>query len=203
VAAIRYHVSWPGTDPYYLANPTDVNTRLGVYGVSGVPAGKDDGWDAGGYSYWMSGVTSRLNEVAHLQIVLGGTYSAPNGTITATVTADSAWTNPASGAKIFFMICENNLSYGGGNWNNVFRKGFPSASGTAFTINANQTKHISQNFTTDGSWNVDNCYIVVFIQRNTSMGNNNIEATNKAAVTTLTPTSVEPATLGTIRSIYR
>lgn len=35
--AIKYQVSWPGSDPMNKQNPSEVNTRVKYYGVSGVP----------------------------------------------------------------------------------------------------------------------------------------------------------------------
>lgn len=36
--AVRHHVSWPGLDSMYLANPVDPTVRVNYYGISGVPA---------------------------------------------------------------------------------------------------------------------------------------------------------------------
>ncbi len=36
--AVRHHVSWPGLDSMYLANPVDPTFRVNYYGISGVPA---------------------------------------------------------------------------------------------------------------------------------------------------------------------
>lgn len=41
--AIKYQVWWPGFDPMYLMNETDVDARVGYYGVSGVPHATMDG----------------------------------------------------------------------------------------------------------------------------------------------------------------
>nr|MBP6314424.1 Omp28-related outer membrane protein [Chitinophagaceae bacterium] len=43
VIPIKYQTSWPGTDPMNAANPSDVATRVAVYGVNGVPMGVMDG----------------------------------------------------------------------------------------------------------------------------------------------------------------
>ena len=37
VVPIKYQTSWPGFDPMNLHNPTDVQTRVTYYGVTGVP----------------------------------------------------------------------------------------------------------------------------------------------------------------------
>jgi hypothetical protein len=43
VVEIRYHTSWPGTDPMNADNPTDVQARVDYYGVTGVPHLRIDG----------------------------------------------------------------------------------------------------------------------------------------------------------------
>lgn len=36
--AVRHHVSWPGLDSMYLANPSEPTHRVNFYGITGVPA---------------------------------------------------------------------------------------------------------------------------------------------------------------------
>jgi len=44
VAAIKYHMNWPGeNDPMYLHNPADNNARRGVYSINSVPHTVVDG----------------------------------------------------------------------------------------------------------------------------------------------------------------
>ena len=44
VAAIKYHMNWPGeNDPMYVHNPADNNARRGVYGINSVPHTVVDG----------------------------------------------------------------------------------------------------------------------------------------------------------------
>ncbi|MFP4470831.1 MAG: T9SS type A sorting domain-containing protein [Bacteroidales bacterium] len=43
VAVIKYHASWPGTDPMYSHNPVDNGYRITYYGISGVPTGVMEG----------------------------------------------------------------------------------------------------------------------------------------------------------------
>ena len=41
--SIKYQTDWPGTDPMNAQNPSDVQSRVSYYGVSGVPTGLVDG----------------------------------------------------------------------------------------------------------------------------------------------------------------
>jgi hypothetical protein len=43
VTSIKYQTSWPGTDPMNAQNPTEVQTRVDYYSVTGVPNGEEDG----------------------------------------------------------------------------------------------------------------------------------------------------------------
>lgn len=57
IIAIKYQTSWPGTDPMNAANPTDVQSRVTYYNVSGVPSSRVDG---NVYSGSPGGVTSTV-----------------------------------------------------------------------------------------------------------------------------------------------
>src|SRR6188768_1748133 len=43
VVSVKYQTSWPGTDPMNAQNPTEVQTRVTYYNVTGVPDGELDG----------------------------------------------------------------------------------------------------------------------------------------------------------------
>ena len=43
IVSIKYQTSWPGFDPMNLHNPTQVQTRVTYYNVTGVPNAEEDG----------------------------------------------------------------------------------------------------------------------------------------------------------------
>ncbi len=43
VISIKYQTSWPGVDPMNAQNPTEVQTRVDYYGITGVPHAQMDG----------------------------------------------------------------------------------------------------------------------------------------------------------------
>ncbi len=47
IVQLRYQTSWPGTDPMNVDNPTEVQTRVDYYGVTGVPDVFADGTTTG------------------------------------------------------------------------------------------------------------------------------------------------------------
>ena len=49
--SIKYHTNWPGVDPMNAQNPSDVATRVGYYGVTGVPYAVMDGFPQSGPNY--------------------------------------------------------------------------------------------------------------------------------------------------------
>lgn len=60
ITSIKYHTSWPGTDPMYTHNPQQSGVRVGYYNVSGVPYCLIDGEPPTGGSY--TGAPSNVNQ---------------------------------------------------------------------------------------------------------------------------------------------
>ena len=94
LSAIRYHMSWPGYDPWYTDNPTDANAKRSTYGVNGVPHARIDGSEPGTATYTMSELQNAFNTriaiPSPLQIELSGQIdpSLAMGTLTVTLTVD-------------------------------------------------------------------------------------------------------------------
>ncbi|MCX6271130.1 MAG: hypothetical protein NTU44_07920 [Bacteroidetes bacterium] len=51
LVTIKYYTSWPENDPFYRVNPTDVNTRVRFYQVTGVPYARINGRQVEGPNY--------------------------------------------------------------------------------------------------------------------------------------------------------
>ncbi len=60
VTSIKYHTSWPGTDPMYSHNPSQANSRVDYYNVSGVPYALIDAEPQTGSSY--TGAPANVNQ---------------------------------------------------------------------------------------------------------------------------------------------
>lgn len=61
-AAIKYQVSWPGSDVMNAQNPGDVANRVVYYGVSGVPYGRVDGVEIANDCGAYAGAPTCLNQ---------------------------------------------------------------------------------------------------------------------------------------------
>ncbi len=79
VTSIKYHTSWPGTDPMHAFNPTDQAARVNYYGVSGVPT-------------FVYGNRLKINPVSMNQATIDNEYLRPERfyyTINTSIVGDS------------------------------------------------------------------------------------------------------------------
>ncbi len=72
VVSIKYQTSWPGFDPMNLQNPTQVQTRVSYYGVSGVPNVQVDGVEVANDCNAFPGAPACLS-----QAEIDATFNAP------------------------------------------------------------------------------------------------------------------------------
>lgn len=163
---IAYHVSWPGTDPFYGYNVPDVTTRRGYYGVNAVPYMAVDGNYAGS---WQSTITSHGNLSSPLEIVIDGTYNYLNGD--GFLDIDLYTETGVSGIyRLHVVLVEDDLYYAGSNGypdhENVMRDMFPSASGLSMIMEANEHYTERIDFHVPEAVILDNSRLVVFVQAN-------------------------------------
>ncbi len=167
---IGYHIG--SAYPFYTAEAAQ---RATYYSVGGTPIIKIDGilTQSGGsatpatdYSIYRREHTNRVVVSSPLTIDLTCTYDslANSGTVYATVTN----TSPSTvNGNIHFVVIENRIPY---NWygltqvDHVCRDMLPNASGEAISVPAGGNISRNRSFTIDGTWNENNCYIVVFVQ---------------------------------------
>jgi len=149
--ALKYQVSWPGTDPMNAQNASDASARVSYYNVSGVPSSRVDG---PAYAGAPSGVTqslinNRYSTATNYFLTVTHTFSPNMDSVymTYTVTADQAYT--ATGAlKLHVVLTEKVIEFtsppgsnGELTFKNVMRKMYPDNSGLslASTWTAGQT----------------------------------------------------------------
>lgn len=139
VAAIKYHMNWPGAnDPMYMHNPTDNNARKSVYAVNAVPHTVVDGIRFGDVP---SGLTqSAVNTWAAIpspfRMRMTTELNASQDTITVNIMgmADAA----VSGApKLMVGVIEKEIHYtsapgsnGEKDFYSVMKKLLPTSGGT-------------------------------------------------------------------------
>jgi hypothetical protein len=73
---------------------------------------------------------------------------------------------------------------------------YPSAGGTAFAINNNETKQITVNGKLAGAWKRDNLHFVVWVQ------NLGTKAVYQARLATWSEVPVEPSSIGRIKGVF-
>jgi thiol-disulfide isomerase/thioredoxin len=142
IIAIKYQTSWPGVDPMNADNPTEVQNRVDLYGVNGVPMATVDGSLIANDCSAYEGAPACLN-----QADIDAAYSIPSSfdiTVTAglengilDVTTNLTCTQDVSGNyKLFVVLIEKVIEWGtppGSNgevvFYNVMKKFLPDVSG--------------------------------------------------------------------------
>ena len=140
VAAIKYHMNWPGAnDPMYLHNTVDNNARKGVYNVNNVPHTVVDGIRfanvPGGLSQNM--VNNWLNIESPFEMRLSYEVDETANTISVHVMGRASQAVPGT-IKLYVGVIEREIHYtsapgsnGERDFYSVMKKLLPSASGVS------------------------------------------------------------------------
>ncbi|MBL7916365.1 MAG: choice-of-anchor J domain-containing protein [Bacteroidia bacterium] len=176
---LKYQVWWPGYDPMYNHNKSEVNTRVAYYGVTGVPNVRGDG----------NALTGAPSAVSQAWIDNRYTNVASPYTITATHSFDANYTQMTVNAAInctqavtgnlvaHIAVIEREINFttppgtnGELDFYGVMKKMVPSDQGTPVTaVNTNDNQNLS--FTIDIPWYVydlNQLAAIVFIQDNSN-----------------------------------
>ncbi len=171
VAVIKYHVWWPapGNDPFYAANPTEVQTRNTYYSNNIAPRAFINGTIDGGSSYstWPTHIINQLSVASPFIITISGNLLSGSGTVNIKVKSDGT-TIPPGTLVLHTTVVESGLEYTGSNGdpihNHVMRKMYPNASGETFTISLNDSITFTRNITWNPSWTTRNSQFIAFVQ---------------------------------------
>jgi hypothetical protein len=181
--SVRYHTSWPGVDPMWSQNPTDVAARVTYYNVNAVPFCFMDGVAPTGSSY--TGAPANVT-----QAMIDAEYAVPSpftismfqwlssGNDTIFVNMVGQCTQAFSGALVAqLVIIEKHIHFttppgsnGETDFYNVMKKMLPTAAGTVLPTSFQPGDY----FIVQGSWKLANVYslsqlsAVGFIQNNTN-----------------------------------
>jgi hypothetical protein len=190
---LEYHPTWGSLGPFTNA---DSDARSSYYGITVTPTAAFDGVVTGQpYTTWRTIFNQRKNVASPLEIKLKITTSGDNFTVKATIKRQG--TMASSGLRFHVGLTEQDLSYNGRSYHHVLRKMYPDAGGTAFTINNNETKKVTVNGQLGGAWNRNNLHFVVWVQ------NLGAKAVYQASLATWSEVSVEPASVGRIKGLFR
>lgn len=174
LALIKYHTSWPGTDPMYNFNTADPTARVNYYNVTGVPDAIVDGV---AYQGSPANITQQLIDDEYIKpglfninftTTLSGNSLTISGTTTSLVQFNSGT------MKVHVALIEDPITYSsapGTNGETVFpqvlRKLFPNASGTTIgTPTDGQVNTFNFTYTVPSSLVTNNLFVVVFVQDN-------------------------------------
>lgn len=162
-------MSWPsGSDPWYLANPTDNNARRSYYGVNATPTMKCDGYTAS-WTAIQSAIQSRMAVPSPLWMDLNGLVNGQMLNVTCRVVAEM---NISGNYAIQFVLMERYHYQPSPNGQphhyHPLLAFAPSASGQSFSAAANDTVTYTASFSLNSSWSLDNLDFAAFVQNNTT-----------------------------------
>lgn len=130
LALINYQVNWPSTgDPYFTS---EINTRRGFYGVSGVPTLFVDAKDSpsGTVAALQSELTSETAIPAYFAITSESSLSGNDVTVNVTTTPYLTGTYRLFAAVVEKTTTQNATTNGETSFDNVMMKMLPNATGT-------------------------------------------------------------------------
>lgn len=194
--SIKYHTSWPGQDPMYTHNPTDVGTRVSYYGVNGVPYALMDGTGQSGSSYFgapanvtQSKINTEYAIPSPFDLFINQRLSAGNDTIFVTILGKA--TDNVSGTLAFHCgVIEKHIHYASAPGNNgekdfynVMKKMLPSSAGTPLQASFNAGDY----FVMELYWKLANVYTISELSVVGFIQDVQTKAVYQAAITSITP----------------
>lgn len=181
VIAVSYHVWWPGVDPMYNYNTSEVQTRVNYYNWSplGVPHVRLDGtWfitpSTGNVTTIRNTIRSHYFQSSPCTIDFAALATGETSvTVIGTITAEEDMLAP--NLRLFAILVSDTQQYSSPPGSNgetlfphVFRDFWPSATGQAFSLSAGQTYDFSGTLNRQAAWDIDNLTVLVFVQDYTS-----------------------------------
>ncbi len=175
ITSIKYHMSWPGTDPMYSHNTVDNNARRSVYGISGVPHVHMDGswWDGMPSQVTQSRINAAYAIPASFEIQVSHQLTDNDQKIEVTALVKATQDVNASNLRLFLVVIEKHIHFnnppgynGEKDFYNVMKKILPDKNG--YKLNDNITN--GEYFIVESSWELANVYnndelsVVAFIQ---------------------------------------
>lgn len=180
LTAIKYQTVWPGYDPMNEQNPTEVNTRVVYYGVSGVPHGTVNGVaisnDCNAYEgspacLSTADVNAALTNLTPVVITMSHSFSSTFDSIfvTVSVTSDVELTG---NLRLRAAVTEEQIDFetapgsnGETEFFQVMRKMLPNADGTATgAFTAGETKTYNFAWKIGYAYDLNRLGAVAFLQ---------------------------------------
>ena len=174
ITSIKYHMSWPGTDPMYTHNPADNNARKNLYSINGVPHVHVDGnwWNGmpSGVNQYLINTAAAIPSPFDMQVQYELSEDESKINVTAYVNATQ---NVSGNLKLFLVVIEKHIHFtsppgynGEKDFYNVMKKILPTKTGLKLETSIDSGEY----FIAESSWELANVYnndelsVVAFIQ---------------------------------------
>lgn len=150
IVAIKYQVSWPGYDPMYNQNPSEIDARVDYYGISGVP---DRVMDGTNMDVTQTAIDNRYAVPSPVNMTVTHTVTGGYGlNVQVGITAPAVW-NPAN-TVVHIALVEHDITFatapgtnGETQFKNVMRKMITGNNGAAVVASNFASAGGSQTFT--------------------------------------------------------
>lgn len=174
IAAIKYHMSWPGSnDPMYLHNTADNDARRGVYNVSAVPHTVVDGIRFSNQPGYLNQntVNNWLAIESPLEMRLSYELDEATGVITVHVMGRAS-SDINGNCKLYVGVIEKEIHYssapgtnGERDFYSVMKKLLPTATGT-FIGEMKQGDYFAYSFSWEWAnvYNIDQLDAIAWVQ---------------------------------------
>jgi hypothetical protein len=171
VVYIRYHGDWPWAfDPFYHANPTELDERYAYYSITKMPTLVLDGEvipQSCSAQYVRDAIEERFDAASPVKLVAADSILGDSCFVSVKVIAEGD-AGPDS-LTLRAAVIEDGIDYAAPNGedvlNCVFRRFLPDHAGTRFAISQGETLDFQQAFEIDPLWNVAGLSTIVFVQR--------------------------------------
>ncbi|MGB3480453.1 MAG: FlgD immunoglobulin-like domain containing protein [bacterium] len=200
---IAYHC-W-ASDPF---NNTDAEGRESYYSVGGIPHMWFDGVGSvlgagsvsSAYNAYRNWFNNRKVIPPEVAITITGDYDPSTGVGSATASLLNVTLDTLDGI-CHFVICQRDTPY---VWylDSLFfieRKMYPNYNGTSVTIPPGQIEQVTHSFTVVGSWERDDCYLTVFVQRPVTVSKEIVQASE---IDLINLVGIEESPAGTMDPVF-
>jgi hypothetical protein len=174
LASSKWHCWWPaGNDPWYHHNPTPVQTRIGYYGINGIPDICIDGAGAGNgvppspfsYAEMANAINARLALPSPIGIInTTGVIQGNDMNLSFDVNVESP--QVGNDFRLFVIVTEetipNNNPNGETNNYDVFRRSNANT-GEPISLATGGIQHFNRTIPYHASYNILNLHAVVFV----------------------------------------
>lgn len=180
-AAIKYQVWWPGYDPMYFHNTADVDARVALYGITGVPHAHMDGsaYNAHPSNFNQTKIDTEYAIPSSFTIGVTHSLSADYDSIFITLTITATEPVTSGNLKAYAVLTENHIHFntppgsnGETDFYNVMKKMYPDADGNTLPATWTTGQVETINFAEPIPWavyKINEIAIVAFVQDMTSL----------------------------------